>query len=201
MHGVTVPFFEILSAANDLLALRKQNLVCYALAGLSLGLGLCFYTPLYLFPFVIGIFLLFLWHHRHILLFSSWRGFLFLALAAVIVSVPISQFAIRQTDTFSDRLHVTSIFTGKSTQEAWRAIAQTTREHLLMFNYRGDKNGRHNLPGEPMLDPISGAFMVLGLALSLWRIRQPGSFFIHCLAVDHAHIRVYFHWILNPRNR
>jgi hypothetical protein len=119
---------------------------------------------------------LFLWFHRHDLFFASWRGFLFLALAAIIVSVPITQFALRQTDTFSDRLHVTSIFTGKSTQEAWTAIAQTAREHLLMFNYRGDRNGRHNLPGEPMLDPISGAFMSLGLALSLWRIRQPGSF-------------------------
>ncbi|MDO9300581.1 MAG: PA14 domain-containing protein [Anaerolineales bacterium] len=178
MHGVTVPFFEILSAVLILWALRKQNLAIYTLAGLSLGLGLCFYTPLYFFPFVIGAFLLFLWLHRHDLFFSSWRGFLFLALAAIIVSVPISQFALRQTDTFSNRLHVTSIFTGKSTQEAWTAIAQTTREHLLMFNYRGDKNGRHNLPGEPMLDPISGAFMSLGLALSLWRIRQPGAFLL-----------------------
>jgi 4-amino-4-deoxy-L-arabinose transferase-like glycosyltransferase len=178
MHGVSVPFFEILSTVLVLLALRKQNLLFYTLAGLSLGLGFCFYTPLYVFPVVIGVFLLFLWLHRHDLFFASWRGFLFLALGVVMVSVPISQFAIRHTASFSDRLHVTSIFTRKSTQEAWNAVARTTREHLLMFNYHGDNNGRHNLPGEPMLDPISGAFMVFGVALSLWRIRQPGSFLL-----------------------
>ncbi len=47
-----------------------------------------------------------------------------------------------------------------------------------MFNYQGDRNGRHNLPGEPMLDPITGTLLVLGVALRLWRIRQPGSWLL-----------------------
>ena len=34
------------------------------------------------------------------------------------------------------------------------------------------------LSGEPMLDPICGTLLVLGLGLSLWRIRQPGSFLL-----------------------
>ena len=178
MHAVSVPFFAIISIWLLLRALRKQCWVDYALAGLSLGSGLCFYTPLYVFPVVAGVFLLFLWLHRHDLFFSSWHGFLFLALGFFIASVPITQFAIRQPKTFFDRLSVTSVFTGKSTQEAWKAVAQTSREHLLMFNYQGDRNGRHNLSSEPMLDPISGTLLVLGLGLSLWRIRQPGSFLL-----------------------
>jgi 4-amino-4-deoxy-L-arabinose transferase-like glycosyltransferase len=178
MHGVTVPFFEIFSTLMVLLALRKQNLMYYTMAGLSLGLGLCFYTPLYAFPIVIGVFLLFLWLNKRDLFILSWRGFLFLVLGAIMISVPISQFAIRNTTSFSDRLQVTSIFTRKSTREAWSAVARTTRDHLLMFNYHGDNNGRHNLPGEPMLDPISGALLVLGLAFGMWRIRQPGSFLL-----------------------
>ena len=178
MHGVSVPFFEILSCLLVLRSLRTQSLVYYALAGLSLGLGVCFYTPLYFYPIVIAVFLFFLWTRRHELVVSSWRGFLFLALGFFIASVPITQFAIRQTDSFNYRLRDASIFSGRSTQEAWKAVARTTREHLLMFNYRGDNNGRHNLPGEPMLDSISGAFMVLGVSLSLWRIRRPGSFLL-----------------------
>ncbi len=178
MHGISVPFFEILSAVLILRAVRKQNLFDYVLAGLSLGLGLCFYTPLFVFPVVIVVFLLFLWLNRRALVSSSWRGFLLLALGFVVASVPISQFAMRQPESFSGRVNVTSIFTGKTRQEGWQAVAKTTREHLLMFNYHGDNNGRHNLPGEPMLDPISGTFMILGVALSLWRIRQPGSFLL-----------------------
>jgi len=99
-------------------------------------------------------------------------------LGIFIASVPVSQYAIRQPDSFFNRMRVTSIFTGKSPLVGWEAVAQTTREHLLMFNYHGDNNGRHNLPGEPMLDPISGALLVLGMGLSLWRIRQPGSFLL-----------------------
>jgi 4-amino-4-deoxy-L-arabinose transferase-like glycosyltransferase len=178
MHGVSVPFFELLSVGFILQALRKQRLVDYSLAGLSLGLGLCFYPPLRLFPAVVGAFLLFLWFHRHNLFLSCWRGFLFSALAAIIVSVPISQFVIREPDAFFGRMKIVSIFNGKSPQEGWNAVAGTTREHLLMFNYHGDNNGRHNLPGEPMLDPIAGALFVLGVGLSLRRIRQPGSFIL-----------------------
>jgi len=176
MHGVSVPFFEILSMVLLLRALRRQNLLDYSLAGLSLGLGLCFYTPLYVFPFVVAAFLLVLWANRHDLVLVSWRGFFIVALGFLIVSVPISQFALRQTESFSGRLNVTSIFTGKTVGEGWRAVGKTTQEHLVMFHYSGDNNGRHNLPGEPMLDLVSGTLMLLGFALSLRRIRQPASF-------------------------
>ncbi len=42
-----------------------------------------------------------------------------------------------------------------------------------MFNVRGDPNGRHNLPGRPMLDAISGALFVLGVALAAVRLHRP----------------------------
>ena len=66
-----------------------------------------------------------------------------------------------------------SVFTGKSQAEAIKAIQETASKHLLMFNYRGDGNGRHNLPGRPMLDDVTGVLFVLGIALSLWRWRRP----------------------------
>ncbi len=50
MHGVAVPFFELLTIGLMLRALRRQRLMDYTLAGLSLGMGLCFYSPLRLFP-------------------------------------------------------------------------------------------------------------------------------------------------------
>jgi 4-amino-4-deoxy-L-arabinose transferase-like glycosyltransferase len=178
MHGVSVPFFELLSVGFMLRALRTQNLMDYTLAGFSLGFGLCFYPPLRLFPAVVCIFLLFLWFYRHDLFLSCWRGFLFLGLGIFIASAPVSQYAIRQPDVFFGRMQNVSIFKGKSAQEGWKAAAKTTGEHLLMFNYQGDRNGRHNIPGEPMLDPISGALLVLGVGLSLWRIRRPGSFLL-----------------------
>ena len=38
---------------------------------------------------------------------------------------------------------------------------------LLMLHVRGDNNPRHNIPGAPQLDPITGALFVVGLLLVL----------------------------------
>jgi TRAP-type uncharacterized transport system fused permease subunit len=45
----------------------------------------------------------------------------------------------------------------------WRNIKNTA----LMFNVRGDINGRHNYPIKPALNPILGLFFIGGLILSL----------------------------------
>jgi DNA-binding beta-propeller fold protein YncE len=178
MHGITVPFFELLTIGLTLRALRRQRLLDYTLVGLSLGIGLCFYTPLRIFPAVLVLFFIFLWLVHHDFIRTCWRGILLIILGAFIAAVPIIQFAITQPDIFWNRVQDVSIFNGKSIQEGLNAVAQTARDHLLMFNYQGDRNGRHNLSGEPMLDPISGVLLVLGAGLSLWRISKPGSFLL-----------------------
>lgn len=50
---------------------------------------------------------------------------------------------------------------------------ENIRKHFLMFNWHGDPNGRHNLPGAPMLDSITAALFVAGVAHSLRRILEP----------------------------
>ena len=95
MHGVTVPFFELLTVGLILRALKRQRLVDYTLAGLSMGIGLCFYFSFRLFPLVIGLFFLALWSVRHDFVRLSWRGFILIGLGVIIASVPVTQFAIQ----------------------------------------------------------------------------------------------------------
>jgi 4-amino-4-deoxy-L-arabinose transferase-like glycosyltransferase len=178
MPGVTVPLFELLVVGLILRAFRRQRLLDYVLAGLSIGLGLCFYYPLRFFPFVVVLFLVVLWITRRDLIRSSWRGMIVLCLGIFIASIPVLYLATFQPDNFWSRMQTVSIFAGKTPQAGLQAVAKTTSEHLLMFNFHGDNNGRHNLPGTPMLDPITGALMVLGVGLCLWRVRQPGSFLL-----------------------
>lgn len=51
-------------------------------------------------------------------------------------------------------------------------MVESLRKHALMLHVRGDPNGRHNLPGAPMLDLATGATFILGLAFCVRRVRR-----------------------------
>lgn len=175
VHGVSTPLFELLATGFLLRGLRRQRFTDFTWAGLSLGLGLCFYASFRLFPLVMAFFLLHQFVVQRGFLRRHWMGLLVFGLVAVIAVAPAVQFAFRQPEVFWARARQTSVFTGKTREQGWQAVKENVRKHLLMFNYRGDPNGRHNLPGEPMLDPVSGALMVLGVGLCLLRGRHPRS--------------------------
>ncbi len=54
---------------------------------------------------------------------------------------------------------------------------ENVRKVANMFNVHGDRNGRHNIPNEPMLDEVSAALLVIGAGVSLaaWRNWRLGS--------------------------
>ncbi|MGH2345147.1 MAG: hypothetical protein ACRDG4_07965, partial [Chloroflexota bacterium] len=52
------------------------------------------------------------------------------------------------------------------------AIGSNLHAQLLMFSVQGDSNGRHNLPGAPMLDAVTGACFFLGIGPALRHIRH-----------------------------
>ncbi|NJN93877.1 MAG: hypothetical protein HC875_07195 [Anaerolineales bacterium] len=192
MTGVDAPFFEFLSLYFLTRLLRRGHLRDALWAGLTIGGGLLFYTAfrLYLvalFLFVILTCLLGLTHsgwrdwwaatlHRR-----NWGGHLgrlvFIVVAAWLVVMPIVKFALSESDAFFYRTNQISIFTRRDQPDIIRAIWDSTEKHLLMFNYQGDNNGRHNLPGEPMLDPAMAVLAVLGLGLALARPRHPANLF------------------------
>ncbi|MGQ9666671.1 MAG: PA14 domain-containing protein, partial [Anaerolineae bacterium] len=88
------------------------------------------------------------------------------------------QYAWVHRDEFFARTKQASVFTGKTREQAVAALQSNIRKHLLMFNYQGDRNGRHNLPGEPMLDAVTGVLLPLGAAFVLTRLHRPRQLLI-----------------------
>jgi len=175
---ITLPFFELLGLWLMLRAKRTGRVIDSMWAGLAIGLGLNFAIASRLFPLVVFVFLgwwgISLWRKRASL--PSWKSIFIintLALGATVMVTfaPVLQFALTQPENFWGRTAQVSIFTQRDEPNLAKAIFNTTTEHLLMFNYHGDNNGRHNIPGEPMLDPVTGALFVLGIALALSRPR------------------------------
>jgi len=55
-----------------------------------------------------------------------------------------------------------------------------------MFNFRGDSNGRHNLPGEPMLQDLAAALFLVGISVALARSKKPALLAPATWSGDHA---------------
>lgn len=131
-----------------------------------------FYSPFRLFALVVAFQLL----HHLVVTRPPFRGFVVrvfvLVAVAAAMAAPALQSAVLDPDDFFARTKVTSVFSSQPFGEAVREVRTSLAKHALMFNQRGDGNGRHNLPWEPMLDVVSGVLFVLGLEVDLGRWRD-----------------------------
>jgi hypothetical protein len=119
------------------------------------------------------------------LLLDRWRSFrrdnlqslisnlavalLTLALGFLIVAGPMLVYALTQQASFNDRVSGVFLLSPEALkgQAPLAALDETLRRHLLMFNVRGDENGRHAPPGVAAFDFVSGLGLLVGCALAL----------------------------------
>lgn len=174
MNGVHSTALDALSLALLAFALRTGRRSLFALAGLSLGLSQNFYFAARLFVVVAGLYLLhhlvlyrLLWLRQHLI------GLLLFALFAGLAASPLVYVALRDPKAFNERAQTVTVFKEVEQAGSYQPLLDNVRKHLLMFNYLGDGNGRHNLPGAPMLERTTAALAVLGLVLALTRARNP----------------------------
>ena len=222
MNGVDATFFEFLTLYFVLRVVRSQPGPMRAIAwlGLSIGMGLCFYTPYRLFVIAGVLFGLILMLGRYMSqrdadlscrdadlshgdagppnqdggslatqrparektrqnLANNLGLFL---LAVWLAAMPATQYAWQNSQAFWGRARHVSIFQNREQPNLARALAQNVQKHVLMFNYKGDNNGRHNLPGTPALDQLSAVLFALGLGLAIARRDRLSVFFLCLLA-------------------
>lgn len=172
MTGIETVFFILLSFFFLHRLTRHAKLHDAVLLGVAVGLGLWFYSAFRTMGLALAVYWVLgwrFWKPRHLLLS------VIAALTVLVISHPLALFAFKlDPTTFNARLHEVSIFydknlLGKSRPEA---IRYSLNRHLRMFHIMGDTNGRHNLPDDPMLDPVAGALMVFGLGVALRYLRR-----------------------------
>ncbi len=176
MHGITGILFASLSAWLTLRAIRTGRVSDYIFAGASMGLGMWFYAPLRVFPLVIALLLL----HHLIVRRPRGRRFIYHSVimfaTALFVSAPIVLVATNDPEMFFARARTTSVFQISPIEHWVDDIRTSLIRHGLMFNLEGDANGRHNLPGAPMLDFFMGSLFALGFFFALTRWRDTALF-------------------------
>ena len=178
MHGITGVLFAALTGWLTLRAVRSGRASDYGLAGVSLGLGMWFYTPFRMFPIVVALILL----HHLVVSRPAIRGFAvrvgMMALVSVFVAAPVILLAASDPDGFFDRTKITSVFTYSPREEWVDSLTSNLVKHSLMFGREGDANPRHNLPHAPMLDYVTAALFVLGFFFALTRWRSGAVFML-----------------------
>ena len=104
---------------------------------------------------------------------KAWPAVLLLPVGMLVAAAPLLTAIGLDAGYALGRLNQTSLF---SQYPDWphrlSGLRANLHAHLLMFTIVGDGNGRHNFPGAPMLDPVTGACFLLGLGMCIRGIRH-----------------------------
>ncbi len=84
-----------------------------------------------------------------------------------LVYAPLAWTYIHHPNLFLERSQAISIFNPLFTRDPWAALKGNIGKYFGMFFYKGDPNGRHNIPYAAVVDPITGGLLVLGFARAL----------------------------------
>ncbi len=175
MQGATTPFLTLLAATAAIGAVRTGRRSCYALLGVTVGSLIWFYTSNLMFLVVLGVGFLALAVRQWRVLPSHGLGLALVFGGALLVSAPAVVEFVLQPDQLLNRPQQASILASGSPESLPTTLSRSIQAHLKMFQISGDRNGRHNLPGAPMLDLLTGMFLILGLVVALRRWRDPTS--------------------------
>jgi hypothetical protein len=191
--------FMILALYFVLRAVRDRRASDYALGGLFLGLGHYTYLASRLVLLAVALYLLYRLLFERGFARRTWRGLAILLVVYLATFGPLLVTYARNPFTFSNRSQQVSILVDmqayyqqqrapapKIVGQAMRALGlpkeisllplqESTLRHVEMFLAFGDRNPRHNLPGAPMLDPITGSLLILSLGFALFQVFRPNA--------------------------
>jgi 4-amino-4-deoxy-L-arabinose transferase-like glycosyltransferase len=137
--------------------------------GVALGIGFYTYPAFWVVPVALSVPLgAVLWKARP----QPWRWLATLAgataLSALLVAAPLLGYAlVRPQHFFGRAMHTAQ---ERDRQAQGHGLRDDLQRVLFMLHFRGDTNPRHNLPGAPVLDPITGIAFLAGAIIALRRL-------------------------------
>jgi len=164
-RGILLPFILVFWLYFLLLGWRKQKGWPIILSGIFFGLGFYTYSSFRLAVF----FLLAIWIYLWILKGrKNSKQFIILSLKfllpAFLVALPLGIYFLYHPQDFFGRVGPISIFAQK---DFINAFFESLFKHLLMFNFAGDRNWRHNISGSPQLFWPIGILFLVGIFIFL----------------------------------
>ncbi|HRQ43414.1 MAG TPA: PA14 domain-containing protein [Candidatus Goldiibacteriota bacterium] len=183
-YAVFGVFLGIAAVYFIYMALTRKNKLDFALLGVTLGLVPYGYTPgrmILAAVLVTGAYIALINFSYYK---ENWKKLLLALVMFFITFAPLGGYFITHRSEFMSRTSQVSILDEKLVQRWWggrftreQAVKDTFKKTFEMFSRSGDQNPRHNIPGQPMLDIVTGGLAVLGLGFMLFRIFNKFYFF------------------------
>ncbi len=150
---------------------QTKHLLAAIASGACLGLAAQNYHTGRVVPLVVGILavLLLIYKQQH---WQRWlTSILAIGIGFTLTTAPLLLYALNHPSAFNTRVSRVFILSENALhgQAPLTALDQSIGRHALMFNWRGDSNGRHHAPEKPLLDPITGLGFLAGCIVILRR--------------------------------
>ncbi|HEX7543084.1 MAG TPA: hypothetical protein VF385_03310, partial [Patescibacteria group bacterium] len=107
---------------------------------------------------------------------ETMKQLLYFLIPFIIIITPLTSYLLTNKDARIDQqffLKNNEMTINEKVNGLWSNISSTA----LMFNIKGDVNGRHNYPLKPALNPILGILFIIGLAISIKNWKKPYNLF------------------------
>ena len=159
-------FYFLLKGFKKILFQEKKNISNFIIAGIFFGLGFYTYTS-----FRMALLILFLVLLSFLLISKnkklekdSLKLSSFFILTIIIVVSPLIFYFLNNPEYFVGRASQVFIF---NQENPLKAFFESLGLHLVMFNFKGDGNWRHNLPDTPQLIWPVGILFLIGFLISI----------------------------------
>ncbi len=171
-RAIMVPFLLCFSMYFLLKGLRTEKFHAIFVSGLIFGLGLHTYISFRIAPLILPLPLSFYW--LYYIKQGKKQKYLYLMLvfilSAFLTAAPMLIYYLYNPDHFWGR--ISELGNQFGTAHYFSSLPRSVAAHLGMFNFRGDPNWRHNIPGEAMLSRPLGILFVTGFTVGLYHLRQ-----------------------------
>ncbi|MCX8094210.1 MAG: PA14 domain-containing protein [Candidatus Goldbacteria bacterium] len=190
--GILTVFFVILCIYFAWKVYKERKIFDFIMLGIVTALSLYTYLASRLIPVAIFIFGLYILFKDFKFYKNNWKKILIGLAAFFIVGLPLFEYAVKHPQYFTSRQSAVSIFNLEMLREIggryvekdgqpkhWTKLyIENVWRTLMMFNWSGDGNPRHNYALKPMLDFITGIFFVAGFMVILFKIFNPLNFLL-----------------------
>lgn len=177
-RAIMTPLLLSLTFYFFLRAYKEKKIQDFVGFGASLSLGFYTYLSFRMVPLALIALLVYILVTNKEYINQNLKKLLIAGGVFLILMVPMFMHFVKVPADIAGRSS-TSIFNPElNNGSPILTLGDNVLKTILMFNYKGDENFRHNLGGSPMLDPVLGLLFWIGVATILIKLKDVENYML-----------------------